>query len=425
MESKKAERNEYWDRFIWSDYCFTGAAESHYPYVGGESERSATYLLNFFKCQPALNYGWLDPKKPWQMRYDSDAAIATREAMKDVCRFWMDRGCDGFRVDMASSLVKDDDEKKTGTSLIWKNIREMFDKEYPECALISEWSAPSLALRAGFHMDFLLNEPGSGYGTLVRDYQNHAGRNILGDDCFTGLSLAEEKPSYEDHSYFLKDSGGDIRAFLEGYLKTYEDTKDKGYISMITCNHDTVRPSFNLSEQEMKLFYCFLFTMPGVPFLYYGDEIGMHYQSLRTKEGGYFRTGSRTPMQWTSGKNLGFSEADSEKLYLPVDPNGAAQSVEEQEGDPDSLLNTVKGILSLRHSDSDLGAEPNLEILHAETADPLFVYRRGQRIVAMNPSSGTVSSKIDAADREKLFSVGAGSLRNGIITLEPQSFLVF
>lgn len=60
--------------------------------------------------------------------------------------------------------------------------------------------------------------------------------------------------------------------------------------------------------------------LPGAPFIYYGDELGMRYRPLPSKEGGYTRTGSRTPMQWDDGANLGFSQAAAEALYLPVDP---------------------------------------------------------------------------------------------------------
>ena len=68
--------------------------------------------------------------------------------------------------------------------------------------------------------------------------------------------------------------------------------------------------------RELKLAYSFLFTMPGNPFLYYGDEIGMRYQNLPTKEGGYTRTYSRTPMQWDNTENCGFSTAVAKDLYL-------------------------------------------------------------------------------------------------------------
>lgn len=423
-DSCALEKNEYSDRYIWTDFCFRGAGNFGYPYVGGEAERPGTYLLNFFKCQPALNYGWLDADESWKCAMDSEAARSTIEAIKDVMRFWMDRGCDGFRVDMAASLVKGDDEKKTGTSRIWREIRQMLDRDYPECALVAEWSDPELSLRAGFHADFLLNVENSPYSTLVRDYQNHAGRLIFSDPCFTGVDPSAHM-DYEDHSFFRMDAGGDILRFMDGYLKLYENTKDVGYISLITCNHDTVRPSYNLSNDELKLFYAFLFTMPGVPFLYYGDEIGQRYLSLRTKEGGYFRTGSRTPMQWSREKNLGFSDAESKDLYLPTDPAADAPVVSEMQKEAGSLLETVRSILALRHQEKDLQAQPNLEILYMERGELPFVYRRGGRICAVNPSSKKVSARIDEQDKEPIWQVGAGTLSGGIVTLDPQSFAVF
>ena len=72
LESKKAERNAYSDRYIWSNFCFEGCGGLNY--VAGESERDGVYILNFFKCQPALNYGFLHPDKPWQCAVDSEAA---------------------------------------------------------------------------------------------------------------------------------------------------------------------------------------------------------------------------------------------------------------------------------------------------------------------------------------------------------------
>ena len=399
-ESQKDEKNEYSDRYIWTDFCFRAADDL--PYVGGESERSATYVLNFFKCQPALNYGFLEVTESWQTPMNAPAAIATREAIKDVMRFWLSKGCDGFRVDMASSLVKHDDEKKSGTSAIWHDVRRMLECEFPEAAMVAEWGDPKLALRAGYDMDFYLNHPGCGYSTLVRDYDNHKG---------------------EDHSYFKKDAGGNINRFLDQYMDWYEDTKDKGYISLLTCNHDTLRPRYNLDEAELKLFYAFIFTMPGVPFLYYGDEIGMRYQELPTKEGGYFRTGSRTPMQWDDSKNLGFSTGSAESLYLPVDSSKDAPTEEAQEKDPASLLNTVKSILALRQDEEELQSEANLSIICSEPDRP-FVYRRGSLIVAINPNGNSVTLKKELNINEILFKIGEAAFDSESITLGSQSFAV-
>ncbi|MBQ6594696.1 MAG: glycosylase, partial [Clostridia bacterium] len=333
--------------------------------------------------------------------------IATREALKDIMRFWLDHGCDGFRVDMAASLVKNDDEKKTGTSAVWLDVRAMLDAEYPDAAMVSEWSNPPLALRAGYDMDFYLNHPGCGYTSLMRDYQK---------------GFAEEG---EDNSYFRRDAKDrDIGRFLQEYEPWYADTKDIGYISMLTCNHDTVRPRRNLSVDELKLAYAFLFTMPGVPFLYYGDEIGMRYLELPTKEGGYYRTGSRTPMQWTEGKNLGFSEGCADALYLPVDPAEDAPTVEAQEKDPNSLLNIVRALLRLRHAREDLQADAEYETLCAEKDRP-FVYRRGSLVLAVNPSGETLEAEVAATVRRPIFAMGEASLTDGRITMGPQSFAVF
>ena len=397
--SQKAEPNEYSDRYIWTSFCFEGCPGL--PYIGGESERSATYILNFFKCQPALNYGFLKPDKPWMTGIHDPAAVATREAIKDVMRFWLDRGCDGFRVDMASSLVKFDDEKKSGTSAIWLNVREMLEKDYPEAAMVSEWGDPKLALRVGCDADFYLNVPGNGYSSLLRDY---------------GMD-----PTGPDNSYFKKDSDHDISRFLSEYLDMYEDTKDIGYISMITCNHDTVRAALHLSPDELKIAYAFLFTMPGVPFLYYGDEIGMRYQFLPTKEGGYYRTGSRTPMQWSSGKNLGFSNASPEQLYLPVDPAEDAPTVEDQETDPDSLLNTIRRILMLRHKEEDLQADGSFEVLHAVKGEP-FVYRRGKITIAVNPGLVEAEVPVSTEGKSLLFSIGTCRFEKNTFLIGPQSF---
>ena len=410
LESKKAQKNEYSGRYVWTNHWLEPAGG--FPYIGGECERSGAYLLNFFKCQPALNYGFLCTDQDWQKPVDHPDCIATREAIKDVMRFWMDLGCDGYRVDMAGSLVKNDDEWQSGTAAIWRDVRTMMDAEYPECAIIAEWSRPRVSLKAGFHMDFYLDHPGNGYASLMRDYANHRDGT--------------------DHSYFKKDGGGSIRPFLDEYLSWYETTRGDGYISMITCNHDTIRPRFSLSPEELKLVYAFLFTMPGVPFLYYGDEIAMRYLDIPTKEGGYTRTGSRTPMQWTKGANLGFSDAAEEDLYLPTDPAADAPTVETAEADPDSILHTVRALLALRHAMEDLQADAHFEPLVTADEKP-FVYQRGGLILAVNPSGRTLGAKNSDTlpgaalpqKAENIFSIGGGSLSGGVITMEPQSFVVW
>lgn len=399
-ESAKAEPNEFSNRYIWTDDWFKG---SNMPYIGGEAERNGTYILNFFKCQPALNYGFFRVKESWQLPMDHPDCLKTREAIKDVMRFWLSRGCDGFRVDMAASLVKNDDEKKTGTSQVWRDIRAMLDREFPEAVLVAEWSEPKLSLRCGFDADFYLNNWGNGYATLLRDY---------------------DESWHPDNSYFRRDAPDrDIRRFLRVYEDWYQDTRDKGYISLITCNHDTPRPRYHLTEEELKLAYAFIFTMPGVPFLYYGDEIGMRYRKLPTKEGGYTRTGSRTPMQWNRGKNMGFSDGAPESLYLPVDPAPDAPTVETQEKDPDSLLHTVRRLIALRHREKDLQSDAAYEPVCTAKGEP-FVYRRGDLLLAVNPAGEALGTPLNVTDRQALMTIGSFRAEGGRLILGPQSFVV-
>jgi len=306
---------------------------------------------------------------------------------------------------MADSLVKFDDDAKSATSKIWQDVRRMLDLEFPEAALVSEWGCPPLSIKAGFHADFLLDHGNSGYRSLVRGHLDGG------------------------ESYFKKDAKTGIERFLAQYLPWYEATKNDGYMAVITGNHDTPRISAGLSQRELALAYAFIFTMPGVPFLYYGDEIGMRYLSgLPTKEGGYSRTGSRTPMQWNKDGS-GFSDAHPEDFYLPVDSDPGAPDVEEQEGDPLSLLNTVRSLIRLRQSEKDLGAKANLEVVHAPApgcGDRSFVYRRCSCIVAVNPGGEGVSVTVPAPGKpEALYSIGDCGFENGECRLGPQSFGVW
>ena len=98
---------------------------------------------------------------------DSEGAKATREELKNIMRFWLKTGCDGFRVDMAGSLVKNDDNGK-GTIKALAERPEFLDREFPEAAMVSEWGEPDKSLEGGFHMDFLLHFGPSRYNDLFR-----------------------------------------------------------------------------------------------------------------------------------------------------------------------------------------------------------------------------------------------------------------
>ena len=404
VQSCKAKANEYTGRYIWTGLCFDDG--DGMPFVGGESERSATYIISFFKCQPALNFGYHNIRRHWQQPIDSPDALATQEAMMDVMRFWLKMGCDGFRVDMAGNLVKNDPDH-IGTTAVWRRMLSAIKQEFPEAAFVSEWSEPEKSLSCGFDMDFFLGWPFDGYNTMIRNYDTDPqGRLTSSND-----------------AYFVADSSQDVQAFLADYVPVYEKFKDRGYWCLTTGNHDVLRPTVTLSERELCLCYGWILTMPGAPYIYYGDEIGMRWLDLPTKEGGYYRTGSRTPMQWDHSKNMGFSNAESGKLYLPQDPNTDAPTVASQEENPTSLLNTVRQLTTLRHQYPQLQNSGSFEVFSAVPGSKLFAYKRGDLLVSMNPGIKECTLPLDR-DYEILFSIGSTEIARSTLFLGAQSLAV-
>ena len=106
-------------------------------------------MSNFFYCQPALNYGFANVEEEWQLPVDHPDCVATKKELINIMEYWIGLGADGFRVDMASSLIKNDPDH-SAVMKFWQEIRELFDKKYPDCVLISEWSYPKKPLMEAF-----------------------------------------------------------------------------------------------------------------------------------------------------------------------------------------------------------------------------------------------------------------------------------
>lgn len=401
IKSKEPTQNSLTNRYIWTNSVWEAPPE--YKMICGVTDKDANYMTNFFSSQPALNFGFAKISHPeWQLPTNHPDCLATVEALKDIMRFWLDRGCDGFRVDMADSLVKNEDDK-VETAKIWKDIRQMLDKHYPDAVLVAEWCNPERAIvNAGFHADFYLDHYKNGYNVLFRYV---------------------DRESKKDLSFFK--GNGDITLFTKEYLDGYNVSKDNGYISFITCNHDTPRLTKTMTDEEIKLAHCTIFTLPGVPFLYYGDEIGMKYiEGLVSKEGGFTRTGSRTPMQWDNGQNKGFSCASAEDIYLPVDNSENAPTVKDSIENANSIYNNVKNIIAIRNANEDLGSDGDLEILYAEKNKYPFVYKRGNFVIAVNPSDKEESIAFDLKVKEEVYKVGTSKVDDKKLTIGKKSFVL-
>ncbi len=364
--------NKYSNWYIWtSGTWFDGDSKFKENFIQGYCERDGNYMTNFFWHQPALNYGYgtPDPKQPWQLSTQHPDVVALRTEMKNIMKYWLDMGCDGFRVDMAGSLVKNDPNQSI--KYFWQDVRKMLDEKYPDAFMVSEWGFPEAAVNAGFHADFM--HWFEGY-----------------EDLFT-----------RENSFFRAAGQGSISHFLNNYFSQYAATNGKGYISLPIGNHDVVRiNNKGRSQRDLEMIQVFNFTMPNVPFVYYGDEIGMRHLNIKSgKEGCYgTRAGARTPMQWDGTANLGFSSATSEKLYLPMDSSKTAPTVLAQEKDNTSLLNFVRKLVKLHKTEKALSNYASFIPVYAQKDTYPFVFMRvlgnDKILVVLNPSNKTATATI-------------------------------
>ena len=435
-ESASCDVNgRYADYYIWTDEisesdkaAIEARRKSPNPesstlgqYVEANAKRAKYYLKNFYECQPALNYGYAhpDPAHKWEQPVTAPGPQAVRREIRNIMAFWFDKGIDGFRVDMASSLVKNDPGKKEVMKL-WREMRQWKDKNYPECVLISEWANPPQAIPGGFNIDFMIHFGVPGYGSLFFEPGTPWGKAWPG-----------QKLSYE-HCYFDKAGKGGIKEFVDNFTKSYTKTHDLGYIAIPSANHDYQRPNIGTrnSIDQLKVAMTFFLTMPGVPFIYYGDEIGMKYQmDLPNKEGSNERAGTRTPMQWTPGATAGFSTCQPAQLYLPVDTQNGLLTVATQEKDPNSMLSFTKKLIALRHATPALDNEGDWALVSDVNRPYPMVYKRtlGTQSVyiALNPSGKAVTAKVAGITATRvLITTGKASCKSGNFKLAPCSAIV-
>ena len=265
-ESAKDERNKYSDYYIWTENIFTKYKDKT---IHGLYSRNGGYYVNYYACQPALNYGFnkLETDESndcystgygWQMHYTDERLKPLREEILDIMRFWLDKGVDGFRVDMANSLVKgcnydsDKDEDIEGLIWLWDILIGTIKKEYgKEIAFIAEWVYPANAVgKCGFDVDFFAHDIEC-YNELLRNEKN---TNLL--------------PTFEKgYSFFGLDGKGKIENFVNYALKLNGLLKGKGYYSVPTGSHDQVRLSEKKDEDLMKCVFAFILTWSHVPFI--------------------------------------------------------------------------------------------------------------------------------------------------------------
>jgi len=353
LKSAEAKRNDKSDLFIWSDNPW----EKSENLISGMYDRHGCYMVNFFAHQPAFNYGFNRIDHPfWQMSYKDKRTYQAREYLLSIMRFWLEAGCDGFRVDMADSLVKND-EGHQATIEVWNYLFKKIRKEFPDAFFVSEWSYPAQSFAAGFDADFVLDHWDNFYHRFFRSDKDTRGVSIINGNNDVEFSINDLKERFA------------------------QAEKHKSYLALISGNHDTWRIANYLNFEQLKMFYMFLFCMPGIPFVLYGDELMMKTADLPSKDGGYQRTGTRIPMIWNDRKpNHGFTT--SSKPYLPFNPENRI-SVESSIKDENSLYHFIRRLIELRKSLSDLSVPP----VDIKEEKRVFIFSRGKHKLIMNMSA--------------------------------------
>ena len=396
------------DRYVWCleppDRDTSGDLPGTAAWVPSPGPRPGWYLKNFYDAQPALNFGWAQrpADEPWRDAVDAPGPLRNRQALKDILDFWLRRGIAGFRVDMAFSLVKDD-PGKAETVALWRELRAWLDANHPDAVLIPEGREPRTGGPLAFHADFFL---------VI-----HAAHASLFDNGYAGtLPWQPQLPPYFDAA-----GEGSTEVFRDAWAEAKSPDPARPVL-LSTADHDYDRLRCGpRGPEQLGAALTFLFTWGSVPCLYYGDEIGMRYlRGMPDVEGAvcnpaYNRAGCRTPMQWDDGPNAGFSTADPDRLYLPVDPEPDRPTVAAQHADPSSTLHLVRELIALRKATPALGGRADTEVVCA--GYPLAYVRGGSHLVVVNPRAERAGVEVSGA-------AGAAVLFGRGVTIEGNDVTV-
>jgi maltose alpha-D-glucosyltransferase/alpha-amylase len=339
VESRQDRTNPKADWYVWSDDD-TRYADARIIFVDTEKsnwaldpERGQFYWHRFFSHQPDLNY-------------DNPEVAAT---MIDVCRYWLDIGLDGFRLDAVPYLFEREgtsSENLPETHEYLRRLRKEVDSLYPGRVLLAEanqWPEDVVAYFGDgdeCHMCFHFPVMPRMF-MAVRREQRYPITEIL--------SRTPPIPEGSQWGIFLRNHDELTLEMVSDEERDYmwaEYAKDPRMKRNIGIGR-RLMPLVDGDRRVAELLHALLFSFPGSPILYYGDEIGMG-DNIYLGD----RDGVRTPMQWSPDRNAGFSRADFAQLYLPplMDPVYGYQSVnvEAQLRNQSSQLHWTKRMLEVR-----------------------------------------------------------------------------
>jgi len=341
LESRSSINNPKRDWYVWKDGQKDGSPPNNWLSVFGEGAwewdpiTDQYYLHSFLKEQPDLN--WRNPQ--------------VQEGIFSEVRFWLEKGVDGFRIDVAHFLMKDPELKNnplnpSGSKSIHKPLGDydtqihLYDKGHPDNhkvyqdfrKLLDEYSKDQPRMSMGEIHIFDLDEWVLYYGENQDEIHFPINFTLLGSEW----------------------QAGSIQNLVENLESCLPPDAWPNYV---LANHDDLRIMTRYGKEAARSAATLLLTLRGTPVLYYGDEIGMKDVDIPPercldpagiRQAGQGRDPNRTPMHWSDEAWAGFSPPQSKMTWLPLANDYMSNNVKDQLNDPDSILSYYRDLLNIR-----------------------------------------------------------------------------
>ncbi|GEO11688.1 maltose alpha-D-glucosyltransferase [Segetibacter aerophilus] len=340
------------------------------------------YWHRFFHHQPDLNY---------------DSPLVQEEVLK-ILDFWCDMGVDGFRLDAVPYLFEREGtngENLPETHAYLKKLRAHVDEKYPGTVFLAEanmWPEDSAAYFGDgdeCHMNYH-------FPVMPRMFMA-----LQMEDRYPITDIFEQTPAIPENCQWAMFLRNHDELTLEMVTDEERDYMYKVYAKdpkakiNLGIRH-RLAPLMDNNRRRIELMNCLLFSMPGTPVIYYGDEIGMGDNFYLGD-----RDGVRTPMQWSPDRNAGFSASNPQKLYLPVilDPgyNYESVNVEMQRSNTSSLFWFMKRMISMRKKFKGFG-RGDLKFINVANPKVLAftrTYRDETLFIIVNLSKYSQAAEVD------------------------------
>ncbi len=345
LESRSSRNNPKRDWYIWQDAPVEdNASDDHLPnnwlsVFGGSAwewdEKTGQYYYHaFLKEQPDLN--WRNPE--------------VQQAMFDVMRFWLDKGVDGFRIDVMWHMIKDDQFRNNPPNPHYQPSQSPYDK------LIQAFTTDQPEVHAIVaNMRKILD---------AYDERVMIGEIYLPIEKLVTYYGIDQPGAHLPFNFLMVTTPWDAKEIFSAISRYEGALPDNGWPNWVLGNHDQSRMASRIGAAQARVAAMLLLTLRGTPTLYYGDELGMQDvpipadkvqdpQEINIPGLGLGRDPERTPMQWDDSQGAGFTSATP---WLPLAENYQTVNVAKEKDDPDSMLALQRRLIRLRQ------AEPALHI---------------------------------------------------------------